>query len=108
MQLYAFKRSYKCQKVTDTKLHNTSHILYHPKDVSNPSKLDSYSYGSGILFYVRDNIPSNIVKLNQKFENFEGFFIEFELSKKSKWSLSYSYNPRKGNKNNIYLISVRA
>lgn len=65
-------------------------------------------HGGGILFYVRDNIPSNIVKLNQKFENFEGFFIEFELSKKSKWSLSYSYNPRKGNKNNIYLILVRA
>ena len=46
---------------------------------------------------VRDNIPSNLVKLDQKFENFEGFFIELELSKKNKWLLSYSYNPHKGN-----------
>ena len=62
----------------------------------------------GILFYTRDNISSNLVKLYQKFENFGGFFVELELCKKNKWSLSYSYNPRKGNKNNTYLISARA
>ena len=37
------------------------------------------------------------MKLDQKFENFEGFFIELELSEKDKWSLSYSWNPHKGN-----------
>ena len=47
--------------------------------------------------YVKNNIPSNLVKLDQKFENLEGFFIELELSKKNKWLLSYSYNPHKGN-----------
>ena len=46
---------------------------------------------------VRDNIPSTLVQLNQKFENFEAFLIELELSKKNKWLLSYSYNPHKGN-----------
>ena len=30
-------------------------------------------------------------------ENFEGFFIELDLSKKIEWLLSYSYNPHKGN-----------
>ena len=47
------------------------------------------------MVYVRDNISSNLVKLDQKLENFEGFFIELELSKKNKWLLSYSYNSNK-------------
>ena len=47
--------------------------------------------------HVRDNIASDLVMLDQKFENFEGFFIELELSRKNKSLLSYSYNPHKGN-----------
>ena len=50
------------------------------------------------MVYVRDNIPSNLVKLDQKFENLEGFFVELELYKKNKWLLSYSYNQHKGKK----------
>ena len=84
--------------ISETKLDDTfPHALYHLKDFSNPYRLDRNSHGGGILVYVRDNIPSNLVKLDQKFENFEGFFIELELSKKNKWLLSYSYNPHKGN-----------
>ena len=49
-----------------------------------------------MLVYVRDNFLSYLVKSEQKFENFEGFFIELELLKKNKWLLSYSYN-HKGN-----------
>ena len=59
--------------------------------------MDRNSYGSGILLYVRDNIPSKLVNLDQKFENFESFFIELELPKKNKWLLSYFYNTHKGN-----------
>ena len=70
--------------ISETKLDDTfPHALYHLKDFSNPYRLDRNSHGGGILVYVRDNIPSNLVKLDQKFENFEGFFIELELSKKS-------------------------
>ena len=84
--------------ISETKLDDTfPHALYHLKDFSNPYRLDRNSHGGGILVYVRDNIPSNLVKLDQKLENFEGFFIELELSKKNKWLLSYSYNPHKGN-----------
>ena len=84
--------------ISETKLdHTCPHALYHLKNFSNPSRLDRNSHGGGILVYVRDNIPSNLVKLDQKLENFEGFFIELELSKKNKWLLSYSYNPHKGN-----------
>ena len=49
------------------------------------------------MVYIRDDIPSNLVKLYQKFEKFEGFFIELELTKKNKRLLSYSNNPHKGN-----------
>ena len=59
-----------------------SHALYHLKDFSNPYMLDGNSHGGRILVQVRDKIPSNLVKLDQKFENFEWFFIELELSKK--------------------------
>ena len=84
--------------ISETKLDDAFlHALYHLKDFSNAYRIDRNSHGGGILVYVRDNIPSNLVKLDQKFENFEGFFIELELSKKNKWLLSYSYNPHKGN-----------
>ena len=58
------------------------------------------------MVYIRDNISSNLVKLDQKFENFEGFFIESELSKKNKWLFRYSYNPHKLNSkyDNILII----
>ena len=54
----------------------------------------SWRWNLGLL---RDIVQSNLVKLNQNFDNFEGFFIELELSKKDKWLFSYSYNPHKGN-----------
>ena len=84
--------------ISETKLDNTfPYALYHLKDFSNPYRSDRNSHSGGILVFVRDNIPSNLVKLDQNFGNFEGFFIELELSKKNKWLLSYSYNPQKGN-----------
>ena len=84
--------------ISETKLDNTfPYGLYHLKDFSNPYRLDRNCHGGGILVYVRDNISSNLVKLAQNFDKFEGFFIELELSKKNKRLLSYSYNPHKGN-----------
>ena len=67
------------------------------QDFSNPCRLNRNSHGGGILVQVRNNIPSDLVKLDQKFENFDGFFIELELCKRNKWLLSYSYNPHRGN-----------
>ena len=69
--------------ISETKLDDTFPLaLYHLKDFSNPYKLDINSHGGGILLYVRNNIPSNLVKPDQKFENFLGFVIELELPKK--------------------------
>ena len=84
--------------ISETKLDDTFlHVLYHLKDFSNPCRLARNSHRGGILIYLRDNIASNLVKLNQKFEKFECFFIKLELSKKNKWLLSYSYNPQMDN-----------
>ena len=84
--------------ISETKLDDIfPYALYHLKDFSNLYRLDRNSHGGGILVYVRDNVPSNLVKLDQKFENFESFFVELALSKKNKWLLSYSYNSHKGN-----------
>ena len=71
--------------ISEIKLDGTvSYVLYHPKDFSNPYRLDKNSQSGGILPYIRDNIPSNFVKLDQKLQNFEGFFIDLELCKKKK------------------------
>ena len=68
--------------ISETKLDDTfPYALYH-LGFSNPYRLDTNSHGGGILVYVRDNILSNFVQLDQKFGNFKGFFIETELSKK--------------------------
>ena len=78
--------------ISETKIDGTfPYALYHLKNFSNRYGLDRNSHGGGILVYVRDSIPSNLVKLDLKLENFEGFFIELELSKKNKWLLSYSF-----------------
>ena len=75
--------------ISETKLDDTfPHALYYLKNFSNTNRLDRNSHGSGILVYVRDNIPSNLVKLDQKFENFKRFFIALVLSRKNKWLLS--------------------
>ena len=79
-----------------TKCYNYYKVRQY-KEFSNPYRLDRNSHSGGILVYVRDNIPSNLVKLDQKFENFQGFFIQLELSKRNKWLLSYSCNPQKEN-----------
>ena len=64
--------------ISETKLDDTfPHTLYYLKEFSNPNRLDKNSHRGGILAYVIDQVwSSNLVKLDQKFENFEDFFIE--------------------------------
>ena len=62
---------------------------------SEPFRIDQNSQGGGIMLYVREDIPSNLMGV----ETFptEGFYLEINLRKK-KWLLCCCYNP---NKNNI-------
>ena len=57
---------------------------------SEPYRLDRNGYGGGILFYIREDIPSKIIESKMKIE---GFFVELNLRRK-KWLLCCSYNPK--------------
>ena len=50
-------------------------LKLHLKGFANSSRLDRNCHNGGILVYLRESISFNFVKFDQKFENFEGFFI---------------------------------
>ena len=60
---------------------------------STPFRLDRNAHGGGILLYVREDIPSKLLLVEENL--IEGFFVEINLRNKKKWLLSYSYNPKK-------------
>ena len=59
---------------------------------STPYRLDRDSDGGGLMLFVREDIPSNLVEAEAK--PIEGFFIELKL-RNDKWLLNCSYNPHK-------------
>ena len=63
---------------------------------SKPYKLDSCSNGDGILFYIRDNIPSRLLSNSNKTES---IFAEINFRKK-KWLICASCSPYKSNFSN--------
>ena len=50
------------------------------------------SFGGGIMLYVRDDIPSNLSKVESL--PVEGFYVELKLRSKN-WLINYSYNPNR-------------
>ena len=60
---------------------------------SRPYRLDRNEYGGGLLLYVREDIPSKMVR---KEKDYEAFFVEINL-KKQVWLLCCSYNPKEQN-----------
>ena len=62
--------------ISESKLDDTfPHALYHLKNFSSPYGLDINFHGGGILVYVRDNIPSNLVSLDQNLENLKNSLL---------------------------------
>ena len=59
---------------------------------SKPYRLDRDSLGEGILFYVREDIPSNLLEVETK--PIEGFYVEINLHN-DKWLINCSCNPHK-------------
>ena len=59
---------------------------------SVPFRSDRDGNGGGILSFIREDIPSKLLPMNN---NIEGFFVEINLVNKKKWLLSCSYNPKK-------------
>ena len=68
-------------------------------DFCKPHRLDRSSNGGGILLYVRDDIPSQLLTDYKIKGSLELFFVEVNIWKK-KWLLGCSYNPLKNNMSN--------
>ena len=61
---------------------------------SMPYRLDRNSNGGGLMLFVREDIPSNLVEAEAK--PIEGFYTELNLHN-DKWLLNCSYNPHENN-----------
>ena len=57
---------------------------------STPFRLDRNAHGGDILLYVREDIPSKLLLVEEN--PMEGFFVEINLRNKKKWLISFSYN----------------
>ena len=55
-------------------------------------RLDRNSNGGGLMLFVREDIPSNLIEAEAK--PIEGFYVELNL-RNDKWLLNCSYNPTK-------------
>ena len=60
---------------------------------STPYRLDRDSNGGGIMLYVREDIPSNLLATDEK-NHIKSFYVELDLCNE-KWLINCSYNPNK-------------
>ena len=93
--------------VSETKLVDTFPVgQFYFDGYSAPYLLGRTSHGGGIFLYIREDIPSKMLKFEPVQNNFEGFFVEINLRKK-KWLLPCSYNlNRKNIVNHVKNIST--
>ena len=60
---------------------------------SKPYRLDRGSLGGGILLYVREDTPTNLIEVETK--PIEGFYVARNKLRNDKWLIKSSYNPHK-------------
>ena len=60
---------------------------------STPYRLDRDSNGGGIILYVREDIPSNLLATDEK-THIGSLYVELNLHNE-KWLINCSYNPNK-------------
>ena len=79
--------------ISETKIDDNFPLGNFPIDgFSKPYRLDRDSLGGGILLYVREDIPTNLLEVETK--PIEGFYVEINL-RNDKWLINCSYNPHK-------------
>ena len=84
-------------KISETKIDDSFPIgQFLIEGFCAPYRLDRNSKGRGILFYVREDIPSNLitVDINPGINLIESFYVELNL-RHNKWLINCSYNPHK-------------
>ena len=64
---------------------------------SSPYRFDRNRRGGGIMLYVREDIPSKLLSVEN--QPIEGFYVEINLRKK-KWLFCGTYNPHRNNIDN--------
>ena len=77
--------------ISETKIDDSFPIANFLIDgFSQPYRIDRNSSGGGIMLYVREDIPSNLLKVETL--SIEGFYVELKLRSEN-WLISCSYNP---------------
>ena len=84
----------KQSSISETKLHETFPAAQPSlQGFCDPYRFDRNRNGGGIMFYIREDIPSRLIEKKLQ-NNIEYFFVEINLRKK-KWLLCCSYNLHK-------------
>ena len=84
-------------KISETKIDYSFPIgQFLIEGFCTPYRLDRNSKGGGVLLYVREDIPSNLitVDINPGINLIESFYVELNL-RNNKWLINCSYNPHK-------------
>ena len=77
--------------ISETKIDDSFPIVNFLIDgFSQPYRIDGNFSGGGIMLYVREDIPSNLLKVESLL--IEGFYVELKLRSKN-WLINCSYNP---------------
>ena len=80
--------------VSETKIDNSFTVGNFVIDgFSTPYRLDRDSNGGGIMLYVKEDFPSNLLATDEK-NHIESFYVELNL-RNEKWLITFSYNPNK-------------
>ena len=81
--------------ISETKLDNSfTEGQFLIPGYSSPYRFDRNCRGGGIILYVREDIPSKLLSVENR--PIEGFYLEINLRKK-KWLLCGTYNPHRNN-----------
>ena len=79
--------------ISETKIDDSFPIANFLIDGFNqPYRIDRNSSGGGIMSYVRQDIPSNLLKVESL--PIEGFYVELKLRSEN-WLINCSYNPNR-------------
>ena len=70
--------------ITETKIDDSFPVSqFCIEGFSTPFRLDRNAHGSGILLYVREDIPTKLIKSTKFEKHIENLFIEINLRKKN-------------------------
>ena len=79
--------------ITETKLDNTYPVYqFHIDGYSIPFRLDRNKNGRGAIIYVKEDIPSKVLRKHLFPNGIKGIFVEINF-RKCKWVLCGTYHP---------------